>query len=135
MYQRVRGYAYRQPDRDESLSIASGPFRLVDGAIRISITEPMDEIAYVDHLKLKVVDRPPGVSATPDERFAPGGYTREVSPDGRQPLLHDYDYIDQAPLPWRGMPDFPFGREVKHLADPAYDMYLREYQTRPAGGR
>ena len=26
------------------------------------------------------------------------GYTREVSPDGRQPLLYDYDYVDPAPL-------------------------------------
>ena len=33
----------------------------------------MDEIAYLDHCRLEVVDRPPGVSATPDERFAPEG--------------------------------------------------------------
>ena len=26
------------------------------------------------------------------------GYTREVSPDGRQPLIYDYDYVDPAPL-------------------------------------
>ncbi len=28
------------------------------------------------------------------------GYTREVSPDGRPPLLYDYDYVDPAPLAW-----------------------------------
>ena len=39
------------------------------------------------------------------------------------------------PLPWRGMPAFPFGRDVKRPPDPAYEAYLREYQTRPAGGR
>ena len=44
-----------------------------DGVFRLSITEPMDEVAYLDHLRLDVVDRPPGVSATPDERFAPEG--------------------------------------------------------------
>ena len=33
----------------------------------------MDEVAYLDRLTLEVVDRPPGVSATPDERFAPSG--------------------------------------------------------------
>ena len=33
----------------------------------------MDEVAYLDHLRLDVVDRPPGVSSTPDERFAPEG--------------------------------------------------------------
>ena len=26
------------------------------------------------------------------------GYTREVSPDGEQPLLYDYDHVDPAPL-------------------------------------
>ena len=389
---------YSQPDRDESVAITGDQLRPIDGVYRISITEPMDEIAYIDHVRLEVVDRPPGISSNPDERFAPEGprptgellawrtqiepvrardlqgrdltetlrqwdrrtaddfrkcagwigyaeehgiildfgdrlsrfspedrlvlclagwveypysqtnyaaatagvvlkppaierlradgsweviephagypagmprlmtlelsgklagpncvlriktnmecyydqafiavrdrsaesslrietlpvaravlgyrgYTREVSPDGRQPLLYDYDYVDPAPLarfsgkltrygdvakllqndddrlcligpgdeariefdaaglpplpdgwtrsyvfrtygyckdadpftaasdtvgplPWRGMPAFPFGRGVKRTGDPAYDSYLREYQTRPAG--
>src|SRR4051812_29132709 len=64
---------YSQPDRDESVAIAGDELRPIDGSLRISVTEPMDEVAYVDHLKLEVVDRPPGVSATPDERFAPEG--------------------------------------------------------------
>ena len=44
-----------------------------DGVFRLSVTEPMDEVAYLDHLRLDVIDRPPGVSTTPDERFAPTG--------------------------------------------------------------
>ena len=39
-----------------------------------------------------------------------------------------------GPLPWRGMPAFPFARDVKRPGDPGYESYLREYQTRPAGG-
>ncbi len=65
--------AYGQPDRDESVAIAPEQLRAVDGAFRLSITEPMDEIAYLDRLTLEVVDRPPGVRSTPDERFAPEG--------------------------------------------------------------
>ena len=38
------------------------------------------------------------------------------------------------PLPWREMPPFPFGLDVKRPPDPAFESYLREYQTRPAGG-
>jgi tetratricopeptide (TPR) repeat protein len=390
---------YGQPDRDEAVAITADQLQSGDGVFRLSITEPMDEVAYLDQIKLDVVDRPPGVSSTPDERFAPEGprptgellawrttvepiratdlegrdmtetlrhwdrrtadtfmkregwigyttehgivldfgdrlsryqttdrlvlcmagwveypysqtnyaaatagialkppaierrrddgtwetieshagypagmprlmtldltgkltgphcvlriktnmecyydqvtiavrdraaeaslrvsplpvaraalgyrgYTREVSPDGRQPLLYDYDYIDPAPLarfsgkltrygevsallqadddrlclvgpgdevriefeatslprlpegwtrsfvlrttgyckdadpftavsdtieplPWRGMPPFPFGRDVKRPSEPGYEAYLREYQTRPAGG-
>jgi hypothetical protein len=38
------------------------------------------------------------------------------------------------PLPWKAMPTFPFALGVTRPADPAYEAYLREYQTRPAGG-
>ena len=39
------------------------------------------------------------------------------------------------PLPWRGMPAFPFASpSVKRPSDPLYESYLRAYQTRPAGG-
>ena len=64
---------YGQPDRDEAMAITSEQLQAKDGVYRLSITEPMDEVAYIDHLMLDVVDRPPGVSATPDERFAPEG--------------------------------------------------------------
>jgi len=62
-----------QPDRNESVHLRADQLEERGGAYRISIIEPMDEVAYLDHLKLQVVDRPPGVNAHPDERFAPGG--------------------------------------------------------------
>lgn len=64
---------YGQPDRDEALAITSDQLRATEGVYRMSVTEPMDEVAYLDHLRLEVIDRPPGVSSTPDERFAPSG--------------------------------------------------------------
>jgi tetratricopeptide (TPR) repeat protein len=64
---------YGQPDRDEAVAIASDQLRPIEGVFRISISEPMDELAYLDKLTLEVVDRPPGFSATPDERFVPEG--------------------------------------------------------------
>ncbi|MCA1685425.1 MAG: CRTAC1 family protein, partial [Planctomycetia bacterium] len=64
---------YSQPDRDESVAIAGDQLRPVGGVFRLSVTEPMDEVAYLDRLTLEVVDRPPGVSSAPDERFAPDG--------------------------------------------------------------
>jgi tetratricopeptide (TPR) repeat protein len=64
---------YGQPDRDEAMAITSEQLQPKDGVYRLSITEPMDEIAYLDHLMLDVVDRPRGVSSHPDERFAPQG--------------------------------------------------------------
>ena len=64
---------YGQPDRDESVAIAPGQLKAVDGVYRLSVVEPMDEVAYLDKLTLDVIDRPPGVASTPDERFAPEG--------------------------------------------------------------
>ncbi len=64
---------YGQPDRDEAVAVAPEQLRAEQGVYRLSITEPMDEAAYLDHLRLDVVDRPPGVSTTADERFAPSG--------------------------------------------------------------
>ncbi len=64
---------YGQPDRDESVAISPDQLKAVDGVYRLSVVEPMDEVAYLDHLTLDVIDRPPGVASTPDERFAPEG--------------------------------------------------------------
>ncbi len=60
------------PDRDEALAIDESQLRPSEGAYRLIITEPMDEVAYLDQLTLDVVDRPPGVSTAPDERFGTG---------------------------------------------------------------
>ena len=40
---------YSQPDRDEAMAITAEQLRPSDGVYRLSITEPMDEIAYLDH--------------------------------------------------------------------------------------
>ena len=88
---------YSQPDRDESVAIAGDQLRPVDGVFRLSITEPMDEVAYLDHLTLDVVDRPPGVSATPDERFAPEG----PRPTGELHRLADADRAGPGHRPRR----------------------------------
>jgi tetratricopeptide (TPR) repeat protein len=64
---------YSQPDRDEAVAIAADQLRAEQGRFLVSVTEPMDEVAYLDHLRLDVVDRPPGVTVAPDERFAPSG--------------------------------------------------------------
>jgi tetratricopeptide (TPR) repeat protein len=64
---------YSQPDRDEAIAIAPEQLRVERGVLRLAVTEPMDEVAYLDHITLDAVDRPPSVSVAPDERFAPAG--------------------------------------------------------------
>jgi hypothetical protein len=40
---------------------------------------------------------------------------------------------DIGPMPYRGMPDYPFGPDKNRPVDPAYKLYLETYQTRQAG--
>ena len=91
-----------------TVAIVPERLRAEQGGFRLSIIEPMDEAVHLDHLKLDVVDRPPGVSTTTDERFTPTG----PRPTGQV-------------LAWR---------EVIRPARAAHDDYQREFQTRPAGG-
>jgi Flp pilus assembly protein TadD len=83
---------YGQPDRDEAVAIAPDQLRPDQGVLRLSVTEPMDEVAYLDRLTLEVVDRPPGVSAAPDERFAPTG----PRPTGRLLAWHQTVFPEHA---------------------------------------
>ena len=99
---------YHPPDRDEAMAIAADQLRDVNGIYRLSVVEPMDEVAYLDHLTLDVVDQPPGVDVTPNERFAfgdskPSGeliaWTRKFPPVAAQdgtghdvlPIVRDAD--------------------------------------------
>ena len=69
----VAPVVYGLPDRDEAVAITADQLQASDSVFRLSITEPMDEVSYLDQINLEVVDRPPGISSTPDERFAPEG--------------------------------------------------------------
>ncbi len=81
---------YGEPDRDEAVAIPADALKPINGRLRMAIAEPMDEVAYLDRLRLEVIDRPPGVEVAPDERFAPGGnrptgelwaWTRSIRPE------------------------------------------------------
>jgi hypothetical protein len=63
----------RTPRPEESVKIGPGQLVPRDGRYVIKVAEPMDEVAYLDRLRLDVVDHPAGVEVHPDERFAAGG--------------------------------------------------------------
>src|SRR5262249_3412835 len=57
----------RPPRPEESVKIEPGPHTDV---LVLTLREPMDEVMYLDKLRLDVIDHPAGVSVFPDERFA-----------------------------------------------------------------
>ena len=71
----------RPPRPEESVKIEAHQLGMKDGKYLLRIAEPMDELMYVDHLRLTVVDHPADTAMFPDERFA------VVDPQPTQKLL------------------------------------------------
>jgi hypothetical protein len=61
--------AIRPPRPEESVKIEANQLRARDGRYVLKVAEPMDEVLYLDRLRLDVVDHPTGVAVFPDERF------------------------------------------------------------------
>jgi hypothetical protein len=87
---------YAPPDPTESVKVDASLVVPRDGKVVFKLLESMEEVCYVDHCDLQVVDHPADVTVFPDERFAgerpfPDGrllaYRREILPvaarDGR----------------------------------------------------
>ncbi|HYT92945.1 MAG TPA: VCBS repeat-containing protein, partial [Gemmataceae bacterium] len=63
----------RQPRPEEAIKIEARQLVPKDGFYVLKLTEPMNEITYLDHLQLIVVDHPDEVRAYPDERLTATG--------------------------------------------------------------
>ncbi|HEV3436063.1 MAG TPA: CRTAC1 family protein, partial [Gemmata sp.] len=63
----------RPPRPEESVKIEPGKLVPKNGKYVLKIGEPMDEVLYLDRLRLDVIDHPADVSVFPDERFATSG--------------------------------------------------------------
>jgi tetratricopeptide (TPR) repeat protein len=61
--------AIRPPRGEESVKIEPGLLVPKNGQYVMKIAEPMDEVLYLDHLKLEVIDHPADAHVFPDERF------------------------------------------------------------------
>ena len=61
---------YDTPDTDEFVKVDGSKVRVKDGVLSFHFTEPMEEINYLDQVKLFVVDHPEGTEANPNEYFA-----------------------------------------------------------------
>lgn len=57
------------PNPGEWLKVAGGQLAAVDGKLSLRFIEPMEEVNYVDQLRLVAVDHPADVEVNPDEKF------------------------------------------------------------------
>jgi tetratricopeptide (TPR) repeat protein len=73
--------ATRPPRPEESVKLEPNQLVPKDGQYILKIAEPMDEVMYLDHLRLDVIDHPADVRVFPDERFT------STPPEPTQKLL------------------------------------------------
>ena len=60
------------PDPDEYFKVTGSLVQPQDGLIRFRMLEPMEELDYLDHVRLIAIDHPADVEVFPNERFASG---------------------------------------------------------------
>lgn len=60
----------RPPRPEESIRIEQRQLKAKDGYYKLKMTEPMDEVMYLDRARLSVIEHPVGWKIFPDERFA-----------------------------------------------------------------
>jgi hypothetical protein len=63
----------RMPRPEESVRIDPGLMQPRDGKFVLKITEPMDEVLFLDSVQLHAIEHPKGFQVFPDERFATSG--------------------------------------------------------------
>jgi len=64
---------YAEPRPHENLMLPAGLLQPRDGRLLIKLAEPMEEITYIDAVRLVAYDLPPGWSMTLDERMGLAG--------------------------------------------------------------
>ncbi|MGD8690281.1 MAG: FG-GAP-like repeat-containing protein, partial [Gammaproteobacteria bacterium] len=64
---------YAPPRPHEAVLLPRGLPQSRDGAYRLKVLEPMEEVTYLDAARLRAVDLPPGWSTVPDERMSVNG--------------------------------------------------------------
>lgn len=57
------------PHPDEWIKVEGAQLKPVDGKLSIRFIEPMEEVNYIDQLRLVAVDHPADVEVNPDEKF------------------------------------------------------------------
>jgi len=65
----VSPVATNQADADEWIKVDGSQLRARDGLFSLRFGEPMEEINFVDQLRLVAIDHPEGTEVYPDERF------------------------------------------------------------------
>ena len=110
------------PDPDEWVKIDGSKLRAKDGYLSVRFGEPMEEVNYIDQLRMVAVDHPADVDVYPDERFL-----------DNPPFASGKTVATSAPHPPSGAWDNQ-GRDVLQLVSARDHQYVRDFTNLPYAG-
>jgi tetratricopeptide (TPR) repeat protein len=107
--------ATNENDPDEWIKVDGDKLRAENGLLSLRFGEPMEEVNYIDQLRLVAVDHPAGVSVYPDERFL-----------SEKPFASGKTVAVSEPRPVAGAWDDQ-GRDVSALLAAKDHRYVRDF--------
>jgi Flp pilus assembly protein TadD len=114
--------AKNTPDPDEWVKIDGSKLRAKDGYLSVRFGEPMEEVNYIDQLRMVAVDHPADVDVYPDERFL-----------DNPPFASGKTVATSAPRVPAGAWDND-GRDVLQLLSARDHQYVRDFTSLPYAG-
>jgi tetratricopeptide (TPR) repeat protein len=106
------------PDADEWIKIDGAHFKPRGGFLSVRFGEPMEEVNYIDQLRLVAVDHPAGTEVYPNERFLsepPFVAARTIVASQPRPLAAAWDNTGRNVLPLLAHPDHQYVRDFTVL--------------------
>ena len=107
-----------KPDPDEWIKIDGAHFKPRDGYLSVRFGEPMEEVNYIDQLRLVAVDHPADTDVYPNERFLtepPFVHARTIVASKPRPLAAAWDNEGRNVLPQLAHPDHQYVRDFTVL--------------------
>ncbi len=114
--------AKNTPDPDEWVKIDGSKLRAKDGYMSVRFGEPMEEVNYIDQIRMVAVDHPADVDVYPDERFL-----------DNPPFATGKTVATSRPHPPAGAWDNQ-GRDVLPLLSARDHQYVRDFTNLPYAG-
>src|SRR5271165_5070885 len=110
--------AKNTPDPDEWAKIDGSKLRAKDGYLSVRFGEPMEEVNYIDQLRMVAVDHPTDIDVFPDERFLddpPFASGKTVATSRPHPPAGAWDNQGHDVLPLLSARDHQYVRDFTNL--------------------
>ena len=118
----ISPHARNQADPDEWVKVEGSQLRPRHGFLSLRFGEPMEEVNYLDQVRLVAIDHPPGTEVYPSERFLnepPFASGQPVVSTSAHPVIAAWD--DR-------------GRDVTQLLRTRDRQYVRDFTNLPFAG-